>query len=285
MSTSTLNLPEQYNVSEVLFHNLDAGRENHTAVVCREESWTYGQLAVQANRVGNALCDLGLKPGVRMMQLLLDTPAFPAAFFDAVRAGIVPVITNTMLPFGDYEYFLQDSEAEAVIVDAVLYPKIMEIHGNCPCLKHVIVVNGEAETDTLAWSEWTGLAKSELTPVLTHRNDPAFWMYSSGTTGRPQGIVHLQHDIPYTVEAYSKQVLGFTENDIAFSAAKLFFAYGFGNGMTFPFSVGGQAVLMPGRPTPDTVYDQLEQYRPTLFLGYPPFTSPCSPSRTPSSAT
>jgi benzoate-CoA ligase len=269
MSTITLNLPEQYNVSEVLFHNLDAGRENRTAVVCGEESWTYGQLATQANRVGNALRGLGLQPGVRVMQLLLDTPVFPAAFFGAVRSGVVPIITNTMLPSGDYEYFLQDSEAEAVIVDAALYPKIAEIRGNCPGVRHVIVVGGEGGSETLDWTELVGAAEVELDSDATHRDDPAFWMYSSGTTGRPKGIVHLQHDIPYTVETYAKQVLGFGEDDLVFSAAKLFFAYGFGNGMTFPFSVGAKSVLMPGRPTPDAVFEQLEQHQPTLFFGVP----------------
>ena len=164
---------------------------------------------------------------------------------------------------------MQDAEAQAVVVDASLYPKLEAIRGNCPALEHVIVVGGDEMPNTLNWEMIVQAASPELAAVDTHKDDPAFWMYSSGSTGRPKGIVHLHHDIPYTIASYAQHVLAITANDITFSVPKLFFAYGFGNNMTFPYSVGASTLLWPGRPTPEAVFDHLERYRPTLFFAVP----------------
>jgi benzoate-CoA ligase len=203
------------------------------------------------------------------MMLLLDSPEFPATFFGAIRAGYVPIPTNTVLPPNDYEYLLQDSEAQAAVVSGPLYPKIAEIRDSCPDLEHVIVVDGDGASNTHDWAEWTGAASPELDPVKTGKDDQAFWLYSSGSTGFPKGVVHLQHDIPYTIESYAKQVLGIQEDDITFSASPAFHAYGLGNNVTFPYSVGASTVLFPDRRTPEVVFEQIDRFKPSLFFTAP----------------
>lgn len=264
-----LNLPEQYNASEILFHNLDAGRSDKIALYYGDQTLTYAQLADQANRIGNFLRDLHIQPGERVMLLLLDTPVFPASFFGAVKAGYVPIVTNTTLPSSDIEYFLVDGEARAVIVDAALYPKIAEVRAHCPCLEHVIVVGDCEEPGTLSYEALVAAASPDLETYPTRKDDMAFWMYSSGSTGRPKGVVHVQSDIRYTIETYAKEILQFTADDIAYSVPKLFFAYSFGNTMTFPFAVGASAVLDPERPNPKRIFDNIDRYRPTLFFAVP----------------
>ena len=264
-----IDLPEQYNASEVLFHNLEAGRGDKIAIYCGDETVTYAQLAETAGRVGNGLKDLGLEAGARVLMLLLDTPAFPATFFGTIRAGYVPIPANTVLPAGDYEYFINDSQAKAVVVDAALYPKIEAIRGNCPQLEHVILIGGEGEAGVHHWDGWLAAASPDLPPAGTHKDDQAFWLYSSGSTGFPKGVVHLQHDIRYTTETYAKHVLDIREDDITFSASKAFHAYGLGNNVTFPYSVGASTVLFPGRPTPQAAFEHIERYKPTLFFTAP----------------
>ncbi len=268
MSEVKFNLPNQYNVSEVLFHNLEAGRGDKVAVYCEERAVTYTQLAETACRVGNGLKSFGMEPGSRVMMLLLDTPEFPATFFGAIRAGYVPIPTNTILSTEEYQYLLQDSGAKAVVVSAPLYEKIALIIDGCSELDHVIVA-GDNQPDTVYWDEWIAAASPELDPAPTHKDDQAFWLYSSGSTGFPKGVVHLQHDIPYTIETYAKQVLGIIENDIAFSASKAFHAYGLGNNVTFPYAVGASTVMHPGRPTPDAVFSLIDRFKPTIFYTAP----------------
>ena len=274
MAQYELNLPAQYNASEVLFHNLDAGRGDKVAIYWQDQQVTYSALAETACRLGNAIGDLGVEAGSRVMMLLMDTPAFPATFFGTMRAGFVPIPTNTVLPADNYAYFLNDSEAPVAVVSAPLYPKIAAIRANCPMLKHVIVVGGNSEgslgkEETLDFDAICAASSAELTPVSRTPNDQAFWLYSSGSTGFPKGVVHLQKDIRYTTETYGKQVLGVTEDDICFSASKAFHAYGLGNNVTFPYSVGASTVMLSGRPTPDRVYAMIEQTKPTLFFTAP----------------
>ncbi len=264
-----LDLPDSYNVSEILFNNLEAGRGDKVAIYCGDEKLSYGELAEMASSVGRGLQDLGLEPGARVLMLLLDAPAFPATFFGSIRAGYLPIPANTVLQPDDYSYFLQDSAAQAVVVDGSLYPQIEKITSNCPALKHIIVVEGEGAAGTLDWATWLASANTDLDPAQTNKDDPAFLLYSSGSTGFPKGVIHLQHDIPYTVETYAKQVLRIKEEDITFSASKAFHAYGLGNNVTFPYSVGASTVLFPGRPTPQAAFEHVERYHPTLFFAVP----------------
>ena len=266
-----LELSGNYNVSEVLFHNLEVGREAKTCLTVGHESITYGELASLAGRVGNALRSLAIQPGARVLLLLLDGFEFPATFFGAIRAGCVPIPTNTFLPGADFEYFLKDSQAEVAIVSGPVFESFDRARRNASTLKHVVVVDHAPPAGTISWEEWTGGASPELPPVRTEPGEPAFWLYSSGSTGSPKGVVHLQQAIPYTIECYARGVLGMDENDHILSASKAFHAYGLGNSITFPLGVGASSVLFPGRPTPAAIFGELVRHRPTLFFTVPTF--------------
>jgi benzoate-CoA ligase len=269
MSLLELDLPERYNASDVLFRNLDAGRGDKTAVLCGDSRTSYAELAAAAARVGNGLRELGLPRGARVLLLLLDTPAFPAAFFGALRAGYLPIPVNTVLQTDDYAYLLRDSGAGALIVDGALYPRVEPVRGRCPDLDQVIAVGAGGAPDVHDWGAWLEAAGTELDPAPAGADEPAFWLYSSGSTGHPKGVVHLHRSIPYTLATYAEQVLGIREDDLVFSASKAFHAYGLGNSLSFPFGAGAACVLFPGRPTPEAVFAEIARHRPTLFFTVP----------------
>jgi len=251
------SVPDGYNASEILFANLPV-RAGKTAVVCGERRLTYGELCETACRVGNGLAAMGLARGSRVLLLLHDTPEYVAAIFGAIRAGFVPVLVNTLSPAELLAYYLEDSGAEAAIVEDELGALVAPGPNR---LRRIVQTSG--------WSAWVGAQSSTLAPAPTHRDEMAFWMYSSGSTGRPKGVVHLQHDARYTYESYAKHVLGIREDDVVFSPPKIFFAYGFGNSITFPFCAGATTVLHPGRPEPEAVLSLIERHRPTLLFGLP----------------
>lgn len=265
----TFVLPERYNASTTFIDaNLDAGRGNKTAILYGDQTLTYNDVAAMVNRTGNALIRLGVQMEQRVLLLLLDSPEFVASFFGAIRMGAVPIPTNTLLKSADYEYLLNDSRAVALIVSEPVYASIEPIRANLKWLKHIIVV-GKAPAGTIHFGDWIKEESTELTPADTSRDDACFWLYSSGTTGFPKGAVHLQHDMVYCAENYARSVLDINENDRTFSVAKLFFAYGLGNGLYFPFYVGGTAILYPGRPEPKPIYDIVTKFKPTLFFCVP----------------
>ncbi len=268
MSHFKLDLPTKYNASEVLFHNL-AERGDKVAIYYGDEAITYWQLIQTSCQIGNGLKALGIAPGSRIMMLLLDSPQFPATFFGAMRAGYVPIPTNTVLPSADYEYFLRDSEAKAAIISSELYPKIAAIQDNCPDLEHIVVVNAADTPNVHDWEAWLDGMATELEAAPSSKDDQAFWLYSSGSTGFPKGVVHRHSHIPFTIETYGKKVLGIQEDDVTFSASKAFHAYGLGNNISFPYSVGASTVLYPGRPTPEAVFEQIDRFQPTLFFTAP----------------
>jgi benzoate-CoA ligase family protein len=266
---SVPNLPEHYNASTTFIDaNLEAGRGNHPAIVYGDQTLSYAEVAAMVNRTGRALIKLGVEMEQRVMLLLLDSPEFVASFFGAIRMGAVPIPTNTLLRPADYEYLLNDSRATTLIVSEPLYASIAPIRANLKWLKHVIVV-GNNPPDALNFAEWTKHESPELTPADTLRDDACFWLYSSGTTGFPKGAVHLQHDMVYCAENYARGVLDIAEKDRTFSVAKLFFAYGLGNGLYFPFYVGATTILYPGRPEPKLIYQVATKYKPTLFFCVP----------------
>jgi benzoate-CoA ligase family protein len=245
-------LPERYNVSTILDANLEAGRGGKVAIRGEDGEVTYERLLASACAAGRALRALGVQREQRVMLVADDTPAFPAVFLGAIRAGIVPVPVNPLFKPDDYRYLVADSDARAVVVDLGLLPKVRE------------ALAGHDEPDELL-AEHAG----ELAPVRSHRDDAAFWLYSSGSTGRPKGVVHLQHDLPYTCQTYATQVLGIREDDVCLSTTKQFHAYGLGNLLSFPFWVGATAVHLFGRPAPDRALDAVQRYRPTLFFSVP----------------
>jgi benzoate-CoA ligase len=258
-----MDLPREYNAAvDLLERNLKAGRGAKTAFIDDAGSCTYAQLAEKADRVVNMLHSLGLHREDRIAMAMVDTCDWPALFLGAIKAGIVPVALNTLLTPADYEYQLRDSRARALFVSEPLLKSFEPIRKNCHDLAH-IVCSGLQLNDLL----FKASPKAEAAP--TKCDDICFWLYSSGSTGAPKGTVHLHSHLILTAELYAKPVLGIREPDVVFSAAKLFFAYGLGNALTFPMSVGATTVLMAERPTPDAVFKRLTEKKPTIFYGVP----------------
>jgi benzoate-CoA ligase family protein len=265
-------VPERYNASAILFDNLIAG-SHRPAVIGPAGSRTYGELAADAVAFGAGLLSLGLQRGDRVLLFLDDTPAYPAAIFGAIRAGLVPLLINTLTPPDLLQFYLSDSGARVAICDAAFAYRFNAEACRATQLATVVIVNGAATASgpvaTLSAEEWLARPVGRLPPADTHRDDMAFWMYSSGSTGRPKGIVHLQHDMLYTHLSYARHLLHLTPDDICFSVPKIFFAYGFGNSITFPFCVGASSVLLPGQPKPAAIFEAVARYRPTVFFGLP----------------
>ena len=268
-----VEIPRDYNAAhDLIERNLAAGRAGKTAFIDDHGSYTYGDLAVRVNRCANALVDLGLQPEQRVLLCLHDTIDFPAVFLGCIKAGIVPVAGNTLLTTKDYEYMLRDSRARALVVSAPLLPTFAPLVGALPHLKHVIVSGGDPGQGSganHALAKLMAAAGKTFAPAETTCDDACFWLYSSGSTGAPKGTVHIQSSLIQTAELYARPVLGLREDDVVFSAAKLFFAYGLGNGLTFPMALGATAVLMAERPTPQAVFARLQKHQPTIFYGVP----------------
>jgi benzoate-CoA ligase family protein len=266
-------IPERYNASRVLFDNLAKGNGDRTALIGPAGTRTYRQLCEDACRWGNGFASLGLTRGERVLLFLDDTPVYPAAFFGAVRAGFVPLLINTLTPPDLLQFYLADSGATVAVVDAEFCTRFDAEACKDTALATLIIVNGaigaNAAPKAIVAEVWLKNFAAELAEADTHRNEMAFWMYSSGSTGRPKGIVHLQHDMPYSDEAFAQNVLKLSPDDICFSVPKIFFAYGFGNSITFPFSSGATTLLMPGQPKPAAIFDAIGKYRPTAFFALP----------------
>jgi benzoate-CoA ligase family protein len=266
-------VPERYNASRVLFDNLAKGFSERLALTGPAGSQTYAELCAEACRWGHGLISLGLKRGDRVLLFLDDTPAYPAAFFGAVRAGFVPLLINTLTPPELLQFYLADSGASVAIVEAEFGSRFDAEACKDTQLRTLIVVNGtiggHAAPQAIAAETWLKGFVGELAEADTHRDEMAFWMYSSGSTGRPKGIVHLQHDMAYSDEAFAKNVLKLQPGDICFSVPKIFFAYGFGNSITFPFSAGAATLLLPGQPKPASIFEAVSRFKPTIFFGLP----------------
>ena len=266
-------IPQQYNASRILFDNPGKGRTDRLALTGPAGTRSYGELCAEACRWGNGLQSLGLKRGDRVLMFLDDTPAYPAAIFGAVRAGLVPLLINTMTPPDLLQFYLSDSSASVAIAEAEFCPRFDARACQDTLLRTLISVNGtagdHAVPNAIAAESWLPGFSTDLMEADTHRDEMAFWMYSSGSTGRPKGIVHLQHDMAYSEAAFARHVLKLKPDDVCFSVPKIFFAYGFGNSITFPFSAGAATLLLPGQPKPAAIFEAIERFRPTAFFGLP----------------
>ncbi|WP_407177418.1 benzoate-CoA ligase family protein [Bradyrhizobium sp. STM 3562] len=266
-------IPARYNASRILFDSLAKGRGDALALTGPAGQRTYADLCADAARWGHGFLSLGLKRGDRVLLFLDDTPAYPAAFFGAVRAGFVPLLINTLTPPDLLQFYLADSGAAVAVVDAEFAPRFNNEACRDTGLRTLIVVNGaigeHAAPNAIAAEPWLKQFPTELSEADTHRNEMAFWMYSSGSTGRPKGIVHLQHDMAYSDAAFARNVLRLKPNDVCFSVPKIFFAYGFGNAITFPFCAGAATLLLPGQPKPAAIFEAIGRFRPTVFFGLP----------------
>lgn len=264
-----LELPEQLNAAAVFVDaHLDAGRADKAAILCGDETVTYRQLHDRVNRLGNTLKALDVRMEERVAILMPDTPELVYAFFGAMKIGAVAIPINTMLLPKDYVYLLNDCRARVLVVHEWFLHAYAEIRGDLKYLRHVIVA-GPAPEGCLNLADVMREASPELAAAETSKDDSAFWLYSSGTTGFPKGTIHLHHDMIVEAEYYGRQTIGIREDDVSFSIAKLFFAYGLGNGLYFPLYAGGTTVLLPDRPTPPRAFEVIDRHQPTVFYGVP----------------
>jgi 4-hydroxybenzoate-CoA ligase len=251
-----------------LDRNIRQGRGHKVAVYTEFRNYTYNDIQKMVNKTANGLHSIGVDIEDRVMILLLDIPAFYAIFWGAAKVGAIPIPINTMMTADDYEFYLNDSRARLLVISEELLPLVNRIKGDLPYLRDIIVIS-ETEGARIPFKQRYKGSSASIKTAQTTRDDIGFWLYSSGSTGAPKGAIHSQHDMVVTSKAFARGILELTEDDICLSAARLFFAYGLGNGMYFPMSVGASAVLSPSPPKPETMFQYLEKYRPTVFFGIP----------------
>jgi 4-hydroxybenzoate-CoA ligase len=262
--------PRIYNAAaDMVDRNVAEGRGAKTVFIDPNETLTYGELQARCNRTANLLATYQVPRESRVAVLLLDTVDFPVTFWGAIKAGIVPVALNTLLTPEQYAYILADSRAKALFVSAPLLAAVQPVLGQLPHLKHIFVSGGEAPSFALPLRGELGFQSTDYQAADTCCDETAFWLYSSGSTGMPKGVRHVHSSPMETARLTGQGCLGIRGDDLIYSAAKLFFAYGLGNSMSFPMSVGASAVLRPERPTPEMVFNTLKTYQPTGFFGAP----------------
>jgi benzoate-CoA ligase family protein len=274
-----ITLPETFNVAtHFVDRNVQEGRGAKVAIECGDERVTYQQLLENTNRVGNALLALGIRPEERVLLLLLDAPEFLYSFFGAIKIGAVAVPVNTQAKPQDYEYILNDCRAHVALASEPLLPHLQSIpREKLRHLQKIVVSEVKQNAPTQSQQSHThhslqtlmASSSPDLEAAQTSKDAPAFWLYSSGSTGASKGCVHLHHDMVVCCELYAKGILQMRESDRCFSVARLFFAYGLGNAGYFPLGCGATAILSPMRPVPATIYTDIESYRPTLFFSVP----------------
>ena len=265
-----ISLPDVFNVATYFVdRNVVEGRGRKTAIEFGNDQITYQQLLERCNQVGNALRALDVRQEERVQILLEDTPEFLYCFFGAIKIGAVAVPTNPLLSSKDYEYLLNDTRARVIFAGEASLGQLQMIpRERLPHLKKIVVIGGPHD-GCLNFGDITKVASPELEAAVTSKDDAAFWLYSSGSTGFPKGCVHLHHDMVVCSELYAKGILGMSEQDRCYSVARLFFAYGLGNAGYFPLGTGATTILSPARPTPQEIYANIERYRPTLFFSVP----------------
>ena len=282
-----MSLPTPFNFAEHVFA-LNRGRARKLAYIDDRGTLSYGQLEDRARRLAATLRAAGLRREDRVLLLMLDTNDWPVGFLGCLYAGVVPVAVNTLLTADDYAYMLAHSGARAALVSGALLTVLQDAMAKAPHgVRTLLVSQPDSALPEGARDLEAALAAHEplAAPAATAPQDPAFWLYSSGSTGRPKGTVHSHANPWWTAELYGRPVLGLTEDDVCFSAAKLYFAYGLGNALTFPLTVGATVLLMAERPTPEATFKRWTgTVRPTVFFGAPTgfagmLASPALPAR------
>ncbi|WP_298207672.1 benzoate-CoA ligase family protein [Acidovorax sp.] len=265
------SLPEHFNFAEHLFA-LNRVRGDRTAYIDDHGVLSYGALEDHARRLAAVLVNAGVRREERVLLLMLDTSDWPVAFLGCLYAGVLPVAVNTLLKAEDYAYMLSHCRARAVLVSGGLLPVLGDALARQPNEVNLLVVSqpqGALPSGAVDMQAAIAATAPLAAPAVTGPDAPGFWLYSSGSTGKPKGTVHTHGNLWWTAELYGKPVLGLTDQDVCFSAAKLYFAYGLGNSLTFPLSVGATVVLMAERPTPDATFERWKRHQPTVFFGAP----------------
>ncbi len=253
--------------------HIDEGRSDKPAFIesgSDGRSLTYGELAEKSGQMAGFYQNLGISREDRVAMITLDTVDYPVLFWGSLKAGVIPILINTLLASDGYKFILEDSRAKVLFISASLLELVQGFLGDLPFLEHVFIVNGEADGFTSFASFNGALDETEVRePCEASDDEIAFWLYSSGSTGMPKGVCHVHSSLQATSDTYGANVLGIREDDVTFSAAKLFFAYGLGNGMTFPMAAGATSILLPGRPTPQSVLETMAQHKPSIYFGVP----------------
>jgi benzoate-CoA ligase len=269
LNTSANASLQLYNAAEdLLARNLASGRAERIACIDEAGSYTFADLAERVNRCANVLLNAGIQAGQPVALCLLDTIDFPTCFLGAIKAGIVPIPLNTMYQPADYAHVFADAQPSAVIASEALLPRVRD-SASLAGWKGVVITSGKDAIDAVSLSGLMRSASASAATAATRENDVCFWLYSSGSTGKPKGAVHRQSSMRHTAELFAQGVLGLRESDVIYSAAKLFFAYGLGNALSFPLAVGAASVLYSGRATASAVCEVLRKFKPTIFCGVP----------------
>jgi benzoate-CoA ligase family protein len=263
-----IQIPRIFNAARAFIdEHVHQGRGGNIALYYEDKKITYRDVQKEVNKMGNSLLDLGVEIEERVSLLLLDRPEFVYSFFGAMKIGAVPVPLNTFMTHQDYEFFLNDSRSKVLIMEEALWDKIEPIEKNLKYLKHIICL-GTPQKGQISYLDLVNKARTELEGAETSKDDSCFWIYSSGSTGFPKGVVHLHHDPFIHADCFTRFVTEMKENDIGFSVAKLFFGFGLGN-LFFAFKVGASQVLLPERPTAEGIFQIISKYRPTIFYCVP----------------
>jgi benzoate-CoA ligase family protein len=266
---AAMDFPERFNMAwYFLDRNLEEGRGGKRCLRWRDLAFTYADVQAQANRFANALRRLEVAVEDRVLIVLPDRPEFAFAWFGAAKAGAVIAMVNPIVPADDFVHYFEYTRARVAVVDASTLDRIGPLRASFRHLRHLIVVGGDAGPH-LAWDEVVAREPDAFTNADTHRDDPAIWLFTSGSTGKPKAAVHLQQDLPWNTERYAKQVLGIGPDDVTVSVPKLFFGYATGTNLLFPFAVGGEAALFSERSEPQTLFDAIERFRPTILTSVP----------------
>ena len=282
-------MTEPFNIAS---HFLDAPAAQHpqrVAILGEPSPTTYGELAALSNRVGNALREQGLAQGDRVLLVLPDSAEFIAAFFGAAKIGALAVPLNPFARTADYIHYIENSEPSIAIVHSTALTAFLPASSERLQMPLIVVGDEALPTSGVAcahWRAWTAGASETLAAAATSPADPAFMLYTSGSGGKPKAAVHRHADMLATTKSYAREVLDLRQGDVTFSVSKLFFAYGLGNGMYFPFSVGASTVVDPERPNPAKVIELVARHKPTVFFTVPTFyasllrEAECSPRAT-----
>ncbi len=260
---------KRFNAAEFYVdRHLAEGRAHKSAVLYGNRRLDYAEVADQVNRAASTFTRAGLRRGDRLIVILFDSPAFVAAFWGAIKAGIIPIPSNTLLAPEGYELKLKDSGARGLIAESALAERVAPAVANAKRPLSLWSVGGSLP-GARSFEDEIARASSDIAAAETSREDPAFWLYTSGSTGPPKASIHLHHNMVCCLETFGRHVLAIREGDVTFSASKLFFAYGLGNALHFPFGVGAATVLLPEKPTAEKFLAVLRKHRPSIIYGVP----------------